>query len=151
MRSVLRDVRFGVRMLRKNPWFTFAAMTVLALGIGANTAIFSLVNAFLLKPLVIHNPAELVGCYSRDADKGNYRGFSYPDYAELRENGSAFSSLLAHNMAMVGVTEGDTTRRVFADIVSANYFFYIRGATFSRPPVHRRRGTPAPLRSRWQS
>lgn len=122
MRNVLRDVRFGVRMLRKNPWFTFAAVTVLALGIGANTAIFSLVNAFLLKPLVIHNPAELVGCYSRDTNKGNYRGFSYPDYAELRENGSVFSSLLAHNMAMVGVTEGDTTRRVFADVVSANYF-----------------------------
>jgi putative ABC transport system permease protein len=122
MRNLVRDLRFGVRMLRKNPWFACAAVTVLALGIGANTAIFSLVDAFLLKPLVIHNPAELVGCYSRDTRKANYRGFSYPDYAELRENGSAFSSLLAHNMAMVGISERDTTRRVFADIVSANYF-----------------------------
>jgi putative ABC transport system permease protein len=122
MRNLVRDLRFGVRMLGKNPWFACAAVTVLALGIGANTAIFSLVDAFLLKPLVIHNPAELVGCYSRDTRKANYRGFSYPDYAELRENGSAFSSLLAHNMAMVGISERDTTRRVFADIVSANYF-----------------------------
>jgi len=122
MRNLVRDLRFGVRMLGKNPWFTCAAVTVLALGIGANTAIFSLVDAFLLKPLVIHNPAELVGCYSRDTRKANYRGFSYPDYAELRENGRAFSSLLAHNMAMVGISDGDTTRRVFADIVSANYF-----------------------------
>jgi predicted permease len=122
MRNILRDVRFGARMFCKNPWFTCAAVTVLALGIGANTAIFSLLNAFLLKPLVIHNPAELVGCYSRDTGKGSYRGFSYPDYAELRENGGAFSNLLAHNMAMVGLSEGDTTRRVFADIVSANYF-----------------------------
>jgi predicted permease len=122
MSNMLRDVRFGARMFRKNPWFTCAAVTVLALGIGANTAIFSLVNAFLLKPLVIRNPAELVGCYSRDTGKASYRGFSYPDYAELRENGSAFSSLLAHNLAMVGLSEGDATRRVFADIVSANYF-----------------------------
>jgi predicted permease len=125
---MLRDVRFGLRMLRKNPWFSFAALTVLALGIGANTAIFSLVNAFLLKPLVVHNPAELVGCYSRDTTKGDYRAFSYADYAALRDNGSAFSNLLAHNLSMVGITEGDSTRRVFADIVSANYF-----ATFGVP------------------
>jgi putative ABC transport system permease protein len=122
MRNMLRDVRFGARMFRKNPWFMCAAVTVLALGIGANTAIFSLVDALVLKPLVIRNPAELVGCYSRDTGKPSYRGFSYPDYAELRENGGAFSSLLAHNLAMVGLSEGDTTRRVFADIVSANYF-----------------------------
>jgi predicted permease len=115
-------------MLRKNPGFACAAVAVLALGIGANTAIFSLVNAFLLKPLLIHNPSELVGCYSRDIHKPNYRAFSYPDYAELRENGTVFTSLLAHNMAMVGLSEGEQTRRVFADIVSANYF-----ATFGVP------------------
>ena len=137
MRNMLRDVRFGARMFRKNPWFTCAAVTVLALGIGANTAIFSLVNAFLLKPLVIRNPAELVGCYSRDTGKASYRGFSYPDYAELRENGSAFSGLLAHNLAMVGLSEGDTTRRVFADIVSANYF-----TTFGVPLFQGRSFTP---------
>ena len=137
MRNMLRDVRFGARMFRKNPWFMCAAVTVLALGIGANTAIFSLVDAFVLKPLVIRNPAELVGCYSRDTGKASYRGFSYPDYAELRENGGAFSSLLAHNLAMVGLSEGDTTRRVFADIVSANYF-----TTFGVPLFQGRSFTP---------
>ena len=122
MTNLLRDVRFGARMFRKNPWFTCAAVMVLALGIGANTAIFSLVDAFLLKPLVVHNPAELVGCYSRDTHKPDYRGFSYPDYAELRNSGGAFSSVLAYNMTMVGLSEGDTTRRVFATVASANYF-----------------------------
>jgi hypothetical protein len=117
-------------MLRKNAGFSLAAVTVLALGIGANAAIFSLVNAFLLKPLVIHDAAQIVGCYSRDVHKGDYRAFSYPEYADLRDqarngdDGSVFSSLLAHNLAMVGLSEGngDTTRRVFADIVSSNYF-----------------------------
>ena len=111
-------------MFRKSIGFTCAAVTVLALGIGANTAIFSLVNAFLLKPRVMQSPAEIVGCYSRDTHSSDYRAFSYPDYADLRQDGSVFSSLLAHNLAMVGLSEraGDTSRRAFADIVSSNYF-----------------------------
>jgi predicted permease len=142
LKNLLRDVRFGARMLRKNLGFTCAAVTVLALGIGANTAIFSLVNAFLLKPLVMQTPAAIVGCYSRDTRKSDYRAFSYPDYADLRkvgEDGSAFSSLLAHNLAMVGLSEGagDTTRRVFADIVSSNYF-----TTFGVPLSQGRAFTP---------
>lgn len=122
MSRLIRDVRFGVRMFRKNPGFTLAAVAVLALGIGANTAIFSLVNAFLLKPLVIHNPSELLSLYSRDVQKSDYRAFSYPDYADMRNDSSVFSSLLAHTFSMIGLSERDTTRRVFADIVSANYF-----------------------------
>ena len=137
MKNLLRDLRFGARMLHKNFGFTCAAVTVLALGIGANSAIFSLVNAFLLKPLVMQNAAAIVGCYSRDAHKPDYRGFSYPDYADLREDGSVFSSLTAHNLAMVGLSAGDSTRRVFADIVSANYF-----ATFGVPLSQGRAFTP---------
>lgn len=137
MGNLVRDLRFGARMFRKNPGFTFAAVAVLALGIGANTAIFSLVNAFLLKPLVIHNPSELVGLYSRDVHKPDYRAFSYPEYTELRQNSSVFSSVLAHNLAMVGLSEGDSTRRVFADIVSANYF-----TTFGVPLFQGRAFTP---------
>ena len=139
LKNLLRDVRFGARMLRKNLGFSCAAVTVLALGIGANTAVFSLVNAFLLKPLVMQAPAALVGCYSRDTHKSDYRAFSYPDYAALRADGSVFSSLLAHNLAMVGLSESDrdTTRRVFADIVSSNYF-----TTFGVPLSQGRAFTP---------
>jgi predicted permease len=113
----------GVRVLTKKPGFTAAAVLVLALGIGANTAIFSLVNAFLLKPVMIHNSKELVGLYSRDTKKpDSYRSFSYPNFTDLRGQGGVFSSIAAHNLAMVGLTEGDTTRRLFADLVSSNYF-----------------------------
>ncbi|HEY0705119.1 MAG TPA: ABC transporter permease [Candidatus Acidoferrales bacterium] len=124
MRNLAGDVRLGARMFRKNLGFTCAAVLVLALGIGATTAIFSLVNAFLFKPLVMQNSSAVVGVYSRDTHKSDYRAFSYPDYAQLRADRSVFSSLLAHNLAMVGLAEGngDTTKRVFADMVSSNYF-----------------------------
>src|SRR5258706_8520396 len=83
--SVLwQDFRYGVCMLAKQPGFTLAALAVLALGIGANTAMFSLVNAFLLKPLAIQKPEQLVGVFSRDAAKSDsFRGFSYQEYSEL--------------------------------------------------------------------
>ncbi|HEY2016339.1 MAG TPA: ABC transporter permease [Bryobacteraceae bacterium] len=122
MGTLFRNFRHGVRMLANRPGFTFAAVAVLALGIGGTTAIFSLVNAFLLKPIAVHNPQELFGCYSRDTRKPDYRGFSYPNYVDLRDNNNVFTSLMAHNMAMVGLSQGDTTRRLFADIVSSNYF-----------------------------
>jgi predicted permease len=129
MGTWLRDLRHGVRMLVNKPGFSATAVIVLALGIGANTAVFSLVNAILLKPLRIHNPEELVGCYSRNTNKpDDYRAFSYPNYVDLRDGNPVFSSLMAHDPAIVGVAEGETTRRVLADIVSSNYF-----ATFGVP------------------
>jgi predicted permease len=147
MGNLLKDVRYGVRMLLNRPGFTITAVIVLALGIGANTAIFSLVNAFLLKPLLVEKPEELVGCYSRNTHKADvYRAFSYPTYVDLENGNSVFSSLAAHNMAMVGLTEGASTRRVFADLVSSNYFATFgvplsRGRTFSA--AEERPGNPA--------
>jgi predicted permease len=123
MGNLLKDMRYGVRMLWNKPAFTITAVVVLALGIGANSAIFSLVNAFLLRPLMIQNPEQIVGVYSRNVHKADsYRAFSYPNYVDLREGNAVFSSLAAHNMAMVGLAEGATTRRLFADLVSSNYF-----------------------------
>jgi predicted permease len=110
-------------MLWNRPWFTVSAVAVLALGIGANTTVFTLVNSMLLRPLPIRQPEQVVGLYSRDAKTpDSYRAFSYPDFADLRESGQIFSNLAVHNLAMVGVMEGDTTRRTFADIISSDYF-----------------------------
>ena len=87
----MNSVSQGIRVLAKRPGFTAAAVLVLALGIGANTAIFSLVNAFLLKPLAVHKPEELVGLYSRDTRKPDkYRAFSYPNFVDLRGAGRRF-------------------------------------------------------------
>jgi len=122
MANLWQDIRFGVRMLAKNPGFTAIAVLVLGLGIGANTAIFTLVNAFLLRPMAVQNPDELVSCYNKNTRDNSYRAFSYPEYRDIRDRNLAFSSLLAHDLAFVGLTEGDATRRTFADIVSSNYF-----------------------------
>ncbi len=149
MGNLLRDLRYGVRMLLNKPAFSAAAIIVLALGIGANTAIFSLVNAFLLKPLMIQKPEELVGCYSRNTQKpDDYRAFSYPNYLDLRGSNHVFTSLMGHNMAMVGISEGDTTRRAFADLVSSNYFATLgvplfRGRTFTA--AEERPGVASPV------
>ncbi len=137
MRALVQDFRYAIRMLVGKPGFTAAAVAVLALGIGANTAIFSLVNAFLLKPLHLEDARQLVGCYSRDTQKpDSYRAFSYPNYADLRDNNPVFTSLMAHNLAMVGLSEGDSTRRMFGDLISSNAFATMgvelfRGRTFT--------------------
>lgn len=131
MSTLLQNLRYAARLMASKPGFSLAAVLVLALGIGANTAMFSLVNAFLLKPQVIDRPEEIYGCYSRDANKGDdYRAFSYREYAALREKGDIFAGLLAHNLSMVGVAEGDTTRRTFADTVSSNFFSTLGVAMF---------------------
>ena len=133
---MLRDLKHAFRMLAARPAFTLTATAVLALGIGSNAAIFSLVNSFLFKPLAIERPEELVGCYSRNTRHPDYRAFSYPNYADLRASNPVFTSLAAHNLALAGLTEGETTRRLFVDIVSANYFAtlgvpIVRGRAFS--------------------
>ena len=120
---VWQDFRYACRGLRKKPTFTAAAVLVLALGIGANSAVFSFINAFLLKPLTVSKPEELVGLYSRDTKHPDgYRAFSYPNYLDIRDSQTAFSSVTAHNLALVGIKEGDNTRRTFTDVVSSNFF-----------------------------
>ncbi|MBV9498761.1 MAG: ABC transporter permease [Acidobacteriaceae bacterium] len=120
---IWQDFRFACRALRNKPAFTAAAVLVLALGIGANSAVFSLINAFLLKPLAVTKPEELAGLYSRDTKNPDaWRAFSYPNYLDIRDSQTAFSSVTAHNLALVGIKEDDNTRRTFAAVVSSNYF-----------------------------
>ena len=118
-----RDLRYGVRMVAKNPGFSGVAILVLAIGIGANSAIFGFVNALLLKPLPIARPGEVVGVYSeKTTPPGGYRAFSYPNYRDLRDSAADFTGLAAHREAQVGVGSDDITQRVRIDVVSANYF-----------------------------
>ena len=122
MSQLLQDVRYAVRSFAKAPGFTAVAIVVLALGVGANSAIFTLVNALVLRPLS-GEADSLVGVYAADRTvPDSYRAFSYPNYADLRDQSGIFDGLMAHMIAMVGVPAGDTTRRTFASVVSSNYF-----------------------------
>src|SRR6478672_4851943 len=120
---MLQDFRFACRQLMKAPGFAIAAVFVLALGIGANTAVFSLVNTMLFAPPGYARAHELVQVFSQDKkNPKSFRAFSYPTLTDIRAQNPVFSGVAAHTVAMVGVGEKGNTRRVFADIVSADYF-----------------------------
>jgi len=120
---MIQDFRFAFRQLWKSPSFTIAAVAVLALGIGVNTAIFSLVNVMVLQPPAYHQPSEIVQLFSQDKkDPKNFRAFSYPTYRDIRDQNSVFSGLLAHDDSVVGIGEKGNFRRAVVDIVSSNYF-----------------------------
>jgi len=133
---MLHDLRFAIRQLSKARAFTAAAISVLALGIGANTAIFSLMNTLLFQPPHYSKPDEVLQLFSQDKkNPKTFRGFSYPTYVDIRDQNGVFSGLMAHSLAMVGIGDKGNTRRAFTDVVSANYFSVlgvtpIQGRTF---------------------
>jgi predicted permease len=124
MSTLLQDLRYSLRLLLKTPGFSVTAVLVLALGIGANAAIFTLVNTLLLKPLPgSEQPGQVVGIYSRDHTRpDSYRGFSYPAYTDIRDRANSFGEVSAFTLAFVGVGEADSTRRVFAAVATRGYF-----------------------------
>jgi predicted permease len=132
MHNLIPDLRYSFRNLVRRPGFSVVAIVVLAMGIGLNAAVFSLLNTILLRPLPgASTPGEAVGVYAIDRTKpGNYREFSYPNYADLRAGNRVFSDVAALTVALVGVGEGDVTRRQFAFVVSSNFF-----STFGVAPV----------------
>ena len=120
---MIRDFKFAFRQLLKTPAFTIAAATVLALGIGVNTAVFSLVNTLFFASPAYVKPHEMVQLFSQDKkDPKKFRGFSYPTYVDVREQNTVFTDVLSFNLALIGIGQKGDTRRTFAGIVSSNYF-----------------------------
>jgi predicted permease len=119
----VQDTRFALRTLRHSPGFAFTAVVTLALGIGVNIGMFSLVNGLLLRPLY-ERPDEVMAVYSRStAPTGGYRGFSYPNYLDLREGtADVFANLAAFSTVFAGLDVGEGPRRTLASAVTANYF-----------------------------
>src|SRR5437773_5885231 len=120
---MIRDFKFAFRQLLKAPGFTIAAVTVLALGIGVNTAVFSLVNTLFFAPPAYARPHEVVQLFSQDKkNPKKFRGFSYPTYLDIRKQNTVFSDAMSFNLSLIGIGQKGDTRRAFAAIVSSNYF-----------------------------
>src|SRR5438132_12539373 len=120
---MIRDLKFAFRQLFKAPAFTIAAVTVLALGIGVNTAVFTLVNTLFFAPPAYAQPHEVVQLFSQDKkNPKKFRGFSYPTYLDIRKQNTVFRDAMSFNLSLIGIGQKGDTRRAFAAIVSSNYF-----------------------------
>jgi putative ABC transport system permease protein len=122
VQTLMQDIRFGVRMLIKNPAVTFVAVVTLALGIGANTAIFSAINGLLLRPLPVENADRLTVIAGQTKGLDGFDGISYRDYHDLREQARGFSDLLAYNLNVLGLEADGKTDMLIVSYVSSNYF-----------------------------
>ena len=130
MDSFLQDLRYALRQLTKSPAFTVTALLTLALGIGANTAIYSLLDQVILRSLPVQNPQQLVMLQGTGSDRGRinaYGGhsddyFSYPMYRDLRDKNSVFSGAVATDQVQVGVQWHNQPELVQGELVSGNYF-----------------------------
>jgi predicted permease len=121
MSTLIQDLRYGLRMLAKNPGFTMVAVLTLALGIGANTAIFSVVNGVLLNPLPYPQPEQLVALYSRDAQFSR-SSISFPNFLDWVRNNHSFSALAAYREGNFDLTGQGEPERLAAEMVSASFF-----------------------------
>lgn len=123
MRVLWQDLRFAARLLRKNPGFTALAVVSLALGIGVNTAIFSLVRAVLLPSSPVRDAGRLVSIYHRyTRGRELLTSTSYPDYEYYRDHNRVLSGLMAYCRTPMSVRIGDQAEQISGELVTANYF-----------------------------
>ena len=123
LQNFVQDVRFGARMLRKSPGVTAVVVIALALGVGANTAIFSIVNGFLLRPLPVASPEQItvLAIQQKNAPVGS-SGFSYPEFVDFRKQTDAFTDVFGLVISSVQLTANERSDQCFVNYVSANFF-----------------------------
>lgn len=122
MDQLRQDLRYAFRTLLARPGFTAVVVVTLGLGIGTNSAIFTLVNAIMFKPLPVYAPEELVNIYVSSTDGSRYSALSYPDLGELVERDDLFTEVVGYGGLMGNLTGGDRGEVVFGEYVTANYF-----------------------------
>lgn len=121
--SLVQDVWYALRSLRNHPGFTLIAALTLGLGIGGNTAIFSLINGVLLRPpRGVLDPERLVNIYTSDFSSGDFGTSSYPDYEAIRTEAGVFQRVAGYDLRLLSVSVGDETSMLPGAVVTADYF-----------------------------
>ncbi len=141
------DFRLAIRRLKRSPGFSFAALLILVLSIGANSTIFTVVNRFLLEPLPVDRPGELVSLNYR-TPTSEARTFSHPEYRDIRDRNSVLSGLVEFGITPVGLSHAGVNGRSWAYLVSGNYFEMLGvRAAFGRvlTPADDDSGSPQPM------
>jgi hypothetical protein len=123
MTTLWHDIKYAFRQLQKNPGFTVVAVLTLALGIGANTSIFGVINAVLFRPLPFREPDRLVLVWQTDQSEGNQRQkASYPNVRDWRHDNQVFEDMAVFHAGSRILTDAQGTRRIPSGIVSSSFF-----------------------------
>jgi macrolide transport system ATP-binding/permease protein len=122
LESFLNDIRFSLRWLRKSPGFTLVAVASLAIGIGFNTALFTITDALLFKPLPVAAPDRLVDIFTSASGFGPFSTSSYPDYLELRAQNEVFEDIAGYSPMFAALNLDNRSRLAMGEIVTGNYF-----------------------------
>ena len=157
MKTLLNDLRYGAKMLWKSKGVTVVAVLSLAIGIGANSAIFSILNSLLLRPRPVSHPEQLVELYVSEGEQRPYSTTSYPSYIDLRDRNDVLSGLAAYGIRQFKFGDANEVEQIWGEAVSGNYFDVLgvvaqRGRTFSADEdvVPRRNPVAVISHSLWQ-
>ena len=121
--SAWQDLRYALRMLRRQPALAMVVITMLGLGIGTSTVVFSVVNSILLRPIAVHRPDELARVFlARHDNQQSYGDLSWPNYADVRDWNTSLSGLAGHALTWVAFGAEDKPDVVFGELVTGNYF-----------------------------
>ena len=122
MDTLMQDIRYALRGLRRSPGFTLVAMLTLALGIGVNSAIFGIVNSILFRPLPVERPQELVNIYGHTATSSAHETHSFPNYVDYRQQTTTLSALIAYSNFFAHAAIEGSSAMIVGELVSDNYF-----------------------------
>jgi predicted permease len=120
--TLLKDVRYALRWMARSPGFSAVAILSLGLGVGVNTAMFSLVDSLLFRPLPVTSPDTLVDVFTTGGDGDQYATSSYPDFLDLKAENSVFSDMIAYSPMMAPLSLGDRSRIALGQVVTSNHF-----------------------------
>ena len=120
--TLLKDIRDALRWMRRSPGFSAVAILSLGLGVGVNTAMFSLVDSLLFRPLPVTSPDTLVDVFTTGGDGDEFATTSYQDFLDLKAQNTVFSDLLGYSPMMAPLSLGDRSRISLGQVVTSNHF-----------------------------